>query len=146
MENKETKIIAAWCGTGKTYICENTNVSCLEIEYWKYKDGGKQKEYLSDIKESFGKVNYIFISTDPEGLELLNNEKYKIILVYPKLELRNEYLDRYINRNSPPDFIGAFMKYWVPWIIELEKQFYCKQIVLKSGQYLQDVLEFLDES
>jgi hypothetical protein len=136
----KTIIYAAFCGTGKTYFCEKVDSNTIEIEYWKYKDKGLQKEYIRDIKESFGKVNFIFISTDPEGLQLLNDNGFNIILVYPKNELRNEYLDRYIIRDSPTDFIGAFMKYWDVWINELKKQNYCIHVILESNQYLQDII------
>ncbi len=137
--NKNTILFAAFCGTGKTFICDK-NIEAVEIEYWMYKDKGLQKEYINDIKNKFGTVDYIFISTDPEGLKLIHSEGFNITLVYPKNELRNEYLDRYIERDSPYDFIGVFMKYWNPWINELKEQTYCKHIVLESGQYLQDVI------
>ncbi len=140
MRNLKTILCAAFCGSGKTYICEKTNIKAIEIEYWKYKDIGLQKEYIEDVRKNIGKVDYIFISTDPEGLKLLHEDGFEITLVYPENELRNEYLDRYIVRDSPYDFIGTFMKYWNLWIDELKDQKYCKHIVLKSGQYLKDVL------
>lgn len=142
MENYNTILCASWCGTGKTYICENTDISSIEIEYWEYKDG-LQREYVEDIKKYFGKVHYIFIATDPEGLRLLHNEGFNITLVYPKNELREEYLDRYINRGSSADFIGTFMKYWNTWIDELKDQSYCKHIILDKGQYLEDIINGL---
>ena len=135
-----TILCAAFCGAGKTYICEKTDIKSIEVEYWKYKDKGLQKEYIEDIKKHFGKVDYIFIATDPEGLKLLHNEGFDITLIYPRETLRNEYLDRYVERDSPSDFIGAFMKYWHPWINELKEQTYCNHIVLEKGQYLQDVI------
>ena len=135
-----TTLYAAFCGTGKTYICEKTNIKSIEIEYWKYKDKGLQKEYLKYIKDQIEKVDYIFISTDPDGLKLLNKEGYDITLVYPENELRNEYLDRYIKRDSSYDFIGTFMKHWHIWINELKEQKYCKHIVLKSGEYISDII------
>ena len=141
MENK-THICAAWPGTGKTYICEKGD-NAIEIEYWKYKDEGLKEEYIKDVEDNFGKVDYIFISTDPEGLKILHNRGFNIILVYPENKLREEYLDRFIERDSPCDFIGAFMKYWNMWLNELKKQEYCKHIVLESGQYLQDVINRL---
>ena len=135
----KTKLIASFCGTGKTYLC-STKKNAIEIEFWKYKDNSKD-QYISDIKQYFGKVDYILISTDPEGLRLLNEHGFNIILIYPNINLRNEYLDRYIDRDSPPDFIGTFMKYWILWINELKEQNYCeKHIVLESNQYLSDVL------
>lgn len=136
----DTVLCAAFCGAGKTFICEKTDVKAVEVEYWKYKDCGLQNQYIEDVKKHIGEVDYIFISTDPEGMKLLDDEGFDITLVYPKNELRCEYLDRYIDRDSSYDFIGTFMKYWNIWIDELKEQKYCKHIVLDSGQYLQDVL------
>jgi hypothetical protein len=136
----KTILYAAFPGTGKTYICNNTNIKAIEIEYWKYKEKGLFKEYVSDVKKHFNNVDYIFLSTDPEGLKLLHNEGFEITLVYPDNNLRNEYLDRYIDRDSPYDFIGTFMKHWNLWIDELKTINYCKHIILKNRQYLNDIL------
>ena len=65
-------------------------------------------------------------------LKLLKDEGFEITLVYPENELRNEYLDRYIARDSPYDFIGSLMKYWDKFINELKEQKYCKHKVLKT--------------
>lgn len=99
---------------------------------------GLEKEYVSDIKKQIGKVDYIFLSTDIEGLKLLKG--FNIVLDYPENNLRNEYLDRFIDRDSPYDFIGTFMKHWNIWIDELKDQNYCKHIILKNGEYLQNIL------
>ncbi len=136
----KTVICAAFCGSGKTFICEKTDIKAIEIEYWKYIEKGIQKQYIKDIKKQIGKVNYIFISTDPESLKLLNKEGFDITLIYPENELREEYLNRYIERDSSTDFIGSFMKYWNPWINELKEQ-KGKHIVLKKDQYLLDILK-----
>jgi hypothetical protein len=140
--NIKTIICAAFCGSGKTFICEKTDIKAIEIEYWKYIEKGIQKQYIKDIKKQLGKVDYIFISTDPESLKLLNKEGLDIILIYPENELREEYLNRYIERDSSTDFIGSFMKYWNPWINELKEQ-KGKHIVLKKDQYLLDILKKL---
>jgi len=42
-------------------------------------------------------------------MRLLNDEGFEITLVYPKNELRNEYLDRYIDRGNPYHFIDIFI-------------------------------------
>ena len=138
-----TTIIAAFPGTGKTFLCATTNIKAVEIEYWKYKDKGLQNRYIKDIKKHLGTVEYIFIATDPEGLRLLYNEGLKITLVYPRIDLRNEYLDRYIRRSDSVDFIGAFMKYWEPWINELIHNEDHTHIILHSGEYLIDVINKL---
>jgi hypothetical protein len=135
-----TILYAAFCGTGKTYLCNNSDIKAIEVEYWQYKEKGLQKEYVQDIKKLIGKVDYIFIATDPEGLRLLNKEGFDITLVYPKNELRNEYLDRYIDRDSSYNFIGTFMKNWNLWINELKEQKHYNHIILDSGQYLKDII------
>lgn len=136
----KTKIYAVFCGAGKTYVCEKTKINSVEVEYWKYKENDLNKEYVEEIKGHLGLVEYIFVSTEPDGLKLLHDEGLDITLVYPKNELRNEYLDRYLNRDSPYEFIGAFMKYWDSWINELKGLTYCNHIVLESGQYLESIL------
>ena len=140
MPKVKLTLYAAFCGTGKTYLCEQTDINAIEIEYWKYKDKGLEKKYIKDIKKQIRNTDYIFISTEPDGLKLLQKHGFDIILVYPENELRNEYLDRYIARDSPSDFIGVFMKYWNNWLNELKEQDYCKHKVLKSGEYLQNIL------
>ena len=136
--NVKTVICAAFCGTGKTTICKNSQIKAIEIEYWKYK--GLKNEFLQDIKKNIGLVDIILIQTDSESLNLLHHEGIEIVLVYPNVKLRNEYLDRYIDRDNPYDFIGSMMKYWNQNINELSKRKYCKHILLEKNQYLNDII------
>lgn len=136
-----TVLCAAFCGSGKTFICNNSEHRAVEVEFWQYKSKGLTKEFIRDVKKHYGKVDYIFLSTDPDGLELLNKEGYDITLVYPERELRNEYLDRYIERENPYDFIGTMMLRWNKIIDELDELTYCKKIILKEGEYLKDVID-----
>ena len=135
----KTIIVAAFCGTGKTYLCKK-NKKTVELEYWKYKNDARFDDYIEDLNEYIGNYDYVFISTEPEGLRLLHQRGFEMILVYPNKELRNEYLDRYIERDSPYDFIGANMKYWHEWLDDLEKEDYCKHVILETGEYLEDAL------
>jgi len=107
------------------------------VEFWQYKS---QKQYIQDVKAQLGKVDFVFLSTEVEGLQLLHNEGLEIFLVYPQKNLRNEYLDRYIERDNPYDFIGTMMKFWDTTIEKLQEQKYCKQFVLEKNQYLSDIL------
>jgi hypothetical protein len=139
MSKLETKTIlcAAFPGTGKTFICNNSKLKAIEVEFWQYES---QKQYIQDVKAQIGKVDFVFLSTEVEGLQLLYNEGLEICLVYPKKNLRNEYLDRYIERDNPYDFIGTMMKFWDTTIEKLQEQKYCKHFVLEKNQYLNDVL------
>ena len=140
MENNiKTVLCASFCGTGKTFICENSQIKAVEVEYWQYK--GQEKEFLQDIKKHIGIVDIIFLQTDSESLNILHDEGLEIILIYPQKNLRNEYLDRYIERDNPYDFIGSMMKYWDKTIDELSNRKYCKHFVLEKNQYISDVIE-----
>ena len=137
---RPTVLCAAFCGSGKTFICNSSEFSAIEVEFWEYKNKGLEKQYVRDVKKQIGKVDYVFLATDPDGLDLLNKEGLDIVLVYPKKELRNEYLDRYIERDNPYDFIGTMMLRWNKIIDELDELPYCKKIILKEGEYLSDVI------
>ena len=50
----KTILCASFCGTGKTFICENSQFKAVEVEYWKYK--GVEKEFLQDVKKLIGVV------------------------------------------------------------------------------------------
>jgi hypothetical protein len=143
---KNTLVVSAFPGTGKTFICSLNTVSAIEVEYWKYKNEGLEDKYVDDVRKQIGVVDYVFISTDPECLERLRKDGIDFTLVYPENNLRNEYLERYIKRDSPYEFIGTFMKYWDLWIDELKKQKNCRRIILKSGEYLSDYFKVAEES
>ena len=139
-------VYAAFCGTGKSYLCNNFPEDYKEIECWDYRNGDFPNNYVKEVIKMMGKIKILFISTDPVILREINKLDIKIHLVYPENELRNEYLDRYIDRDNSYDFIGTMMKNWNIWINELKEQTYCQHIVLKSGQYLQDVLKMKNKS
>ncbi len=140
MDLTKQVLYAAFCGTGKTYLCNTFPDTYKELECWEYRQGDFPNNYIADAMGLFTKTNYLFISTDPVILQAID-KRIQIHLFYPENKLRNEYLDRYIQRNSSHEFIGAFMKYWDIWIDELKEQKYCKHTILKSGEYLQDVLD-----
>lgn len=139
--NKETIIVAAFCGTGKSYLCKYYPNNYKEIECWEYRKENFPNNYIDDVLNTLGKIKYLFISTDPIILKGLNKLGLKIQLIYPANELRNEYLDRFIDRDNPYDFIGTIMKNWDIWINELKEQNYCKHTILESGCYLSDYFE-----
>lgn len=135
------EVIAAFCGTGKSYLCKNYPNKFHEIECWEYRRGDFPKNYVKDVLDILNTSNKkLFISSDPVILNELNNYDISIKLFYPSNELREEYLDRYINRTSPCDFIGAVMINWHKWLNELKMQDYCDHTVLYENQFLMDVI------
>lgn len=135
-----TLVCSAFCGTGKTYICNNIN-NVIEFECWKYDNDNFPSNYINDIKLQIGKVDIIFISTNPVVLKQLNRSGIDITLVYPRNELKQEYLERYKQRGSSKDFIEMIDKNWYNWLDEINNQTYCNHIILDSGEYLLEKLK-----
>lgn len=137
----ETILISSFCGTGKSYLCRNFPDICMEFECWEYRKGDFPDNYVQDVISAIGKTKYLFISTDPIILKALSKLGINIKLFYPANQLRSEYLDRFIERDSPQDFIGAIMKNWDKWLNELKEQDYCEHIVFNKGEYLREHLK-----
>jgi len=137
---RQTLIVSAFCGTGKTYLCENSNKKTIEFECWKYDKSAFPNNCVADIKSKIGKTDIIFISTNPLVLNALTKIGKKIILIYPELKLKNEYMNRYSDRGSSNDFILMLSKYWDSWLKEIKENKNCEHIRLKTGEYIVNVL------
>ncbi len=137
---EKTLIISAFCGTGKTYLCEKSGGKLIEAECWKYSDkSGFPRNIVRYVISMCGTVNGIFISTNPMVLNALPS-KMDVILIYPELALKDEYIERFVSRSSSDDFISMLSKYWKIWIMEIMMRNQSRHIVLKSGQYIESVL------
>ena len=80
------------------------------------------------------------VSSHKEVRDALVQNGIKFTLVYPDISIKDEYIQRYIDRGSPEPFINLLTKNWELWIGELNTQIGCNKIKLKEGQYLSDVL------
>jgi hypothetical protein len=137
---KKTPIIAAFCGTGKTYTCQESAGRLIEFECWKYSNRpGFPHSVVKHIISKCGTVDGIFISTNPMVLNVLPS-KMDVTLVYPELSLKDEYIARFVGRDSSDDFISMLSKYWRLWIVEVMARPGEHHIVLKSGEYVESVL------
>jgi thioesterase domain-containing protein len=65
----------------------------------------------------------------------------KFTLVYPDKSIKDEYIQRYIDRGNNETFVNLLENNWDDWISDMEKQKGCKHIKLQSGQYLSDVVK-----
>lgn len=146
MKVGDTILCAGFCGTGKSYLCNNFPEQFTEIECWEYQGGAKvdfPNNCVSDIVSTVGKVKYIMISTNPVVSKKLTELGYSVNLYYPEEKLKAEYFKRYIDRKTHSELMEVLDKYWYEWLNELMKlkeQDGYNHTVLKSGQYLQDFL------
>lgn len=162
----DTVLIAGFPGVGKSYFCTrkphdyDNDYLDLQDKLFKYL---KEIETSSDIKEALhpswplnylhyvnssihhqaSKKRYVFISTGARIIDdilCFKQELHyiKIFLVYPSLEIREEYINRF--KYFPEYYKTALNDKYDSWVNRLSQLEGCEHIVLKKGQYLADFM------
>ena len=139
-------LVAAFPGTGKTYYCYRDadympQGFATDSDSSKFDKANFPANYIEHIKEKI-KQGYarIFISSHKEVRDALVANGLKFTLVYPKENLKEEYLQRYKERGSSQAFIDLIDKNWSNWLFELHRQAGCTHIELESGQFISNVM------
>lgn len=136
-----TMIISAFPGCGKShYFRNNENKTVLDSDSSTFDKSDFPRNYIEHIKSNIGKADVIMVSSHKEVREALVENDIFFTLVYPEPSIKEEYIQRYIDRGSPESFVNLLTNNWNNWISELEEQKSCDKITLKEGQYLSDVI------
>lgn len=138
---KTAILISAFPGTGKTYYYNNTNLNVMDSDSSNFSKSGFPDNYMKHIKENINKADIIFISSHQVVRNALVREGFDFILVYPDISLMNEYLLRYQHRGGDDIFIQLLKENWKIWCNEMLEQKNCRHYVLKSGEYITDMLK-----
>lgn len=140
---KNTIVISAFPGTGKThyYSAKSTRGKyVLDSDSSKFDKSEFPQNYIDHIKSQNGKVNIIFVSSHKEVREALVANEIGFILVYPEIGLKDEYIERFKKRGSSEAFISLLLDKFEEWVTQLMNQKDCVHNVLKSGQYISDII------
>lgn len=144
------QIVAGFPGIGKSHLFKNPQgfvVADSDSSFFSWADPVAKvrhpewpKNYIQNIFDAETSVDILCVSTHKEVRDEMAMNGIRYNLVYPSLEMRSEYIQRYKDRGSDPEFIALLKRMYEPWINELATQKGCKHIVLQSGQYLADVV------
>lgn len=146
-KEKGTKqmLIAGFPGTGKSSYC-NIDADYMPQGFATDSDSSKfdksefPQNYIEHIKEKMAEgYARIFISSHKLVRDALVENGLDFTLVYPKQELKEEYLNRYKERGSSDAFIELIAENWDLWLDELRNQKGCQHIELESGQFMSNV-------
>ena len=149
-------IVAAFAGTGKTYLGRQYPDKILDLECMPYKynyEPGtvfseKDKatiwdisddwpyNYVKRIQEVVNDYEIILIPPDMLVLELLRFDSMPYILVYPNRQCRDEYKERFILRGNQEEFIYVFIDGWDRFIDAYEKLCCTARLTLDCGEFL----------
>jgi len=143
-------LISGFPGIGKSTLFNTAGeLKFLDSDStnFSWKDKEKQernpewpKNYLDHIASNIDKNDAVFISTHKEVRDALTAAGIPFTLVYPSLEMKEEYIQRYLDRGNNPQFVELLKQHYETWITELMAQKGCTHVVLGQGQYLSDVM------
>ncbi len=140
-QKNNTLIVSAFPGCGKSHFFrENKNKIVLDSDSSKFDKSDFPNNYIEHIKSNIGKADIILVSSHKEVRDALVENNIKFTLVYPDKSIKDEYIQRYIDRGNSEKFVELLTKNWLTWIDELDNQIGCKKIKLNKGEYLSDVI------
>lgn len=154
---KDTKIISAFPACGKTYVFENfkdkvildsdsSKFSWVIVGNQKVRHPDFPQNYINHIKENIGKADYILVSTHENVRRALEEAGIDFYLVYPERNLKEEWIGRCFLRGNRENFCLLIADNWDNWMDDLEEDSKNhKFITLRSGEYLSNVIKFMDE-
>lgn len=128
-----TKIISAFPGTGKTFYHSKHPETTLDSDSsnfsWILDENGSKtnvrnpdfpNNYIQHVKENIGKYEFIFVSSHKEVRDALIKNNIFFYLVYPSINRKNEFIQRYKDRGNTESFIKLVDDKWVEWISDIE--------------------------
>ena len=154
-------IIAAYAGTGKTTLANMYPERFADFVLMPYKyeleedkdcgDAGKANSdnfqrpdwpynYIAAIQEAMHDGKHLLIPTDYLTLAHLQAKNIPYVLCYPEREAKEIYRRRYMDRGNNENFIDIFAEHWDNWIDMFEQDNHGHHVVLRSNEYLSDVI------
>lgn len=148
---KKAKIISGFPGVGKSTLLKSTSEKVvLDSDSSNFswanqlkgeRDPNWPNNYIDHIKNETDKADVILVSSHDVVRNALVANGIDFALVYPSLEMKEEYIQRYKDRGSNEKFILLLEANYETWIKELMSQKGCNHVVLQPGQYLSDVVD-----
>lgn len=151
-------IISAFAGVGKTTFANKYSDKVIELESGNFKWLNDEKSnenkrtinpkfpinYLEAIKSANSKYKIVLISQHEIIRKCLDAVRLDYIIVYPNIDTKQEYIDRYNNRGNLSNYVELMSKEWDNWIGALNNVNNHKKIILNHGEYLENYIDFVD--
>ena len=138
------KIISGFSNIGKSTLSNNKKYKIIDFDtHYFRKEGNWVEMYIECMLALQEKYDFVFITTYGDVLQVLNERGIEYTLIYPKMELKEEYRQRAIARGSDDEFVNGFFSRWEKHINDCEKNKVPKRIILESNQFLSDVIDLV---
>lgn len=131
------QVICGFPGIGKSTMFKNKgDAKILDSDSSTFDKSEFPANYIKHIQEKTAEGYTILASSHDTVRKALVEAGIPFVLVYPRLECRDEYLRRYQKRGSPQAFIDLLADNFNKWIDGCLQQKRCAHYVLRSGEYL----------
>lgn len=139
-------VVAAFPGTGKTHLANlhsdvcDSDSSTFSWE-WQHPEVRVRRRdwpdnYIKHIRFQRDTGYTVLVSTHEEVRQALVAEGIGFLLVYPRADLRAEYLGRMRARGSFPGLIEKIDNEWLSMMKSCQSQAGCAHVVLGPGEFL----------
>jgi hypothetical protein len=136
-----TLVVSAFPGCGKSHLFRNKGEKkILDSDSSTFDKSQFPDNYITHIKSNLGNVDIILVSSHKVVRDALEKEGIDFTLVYPNREIKDEYIQRYVDRGNDDKFVELLKSNWNNWMDELENQTGCNKVELKEGEYLSDII------
>jgi hypothetical protein len=135
------RIICGFPGVGKSTLFANSQGKITDSDSSKFDKSQFPQNYINHINQKLDEGYTVLCSTHKIVRDALVANGMDFVLVYPALNCRDEYIDRYINRGSPQPFIDMMKEKWVDFVVECSSQQNCLHVCLGQGQFLPSLEE-----
>lgn len=131
------QVICGFPGVGKSTLVRNdTTGLVLDSDSSTFDKADFPANYIEHIKAKTAEGYTILASSHDTVRNALVAAGIPFVLVYPTLDCKDEYLQRYRDRGSPEAFVNLLDQNWFAWITGCMKQTGCAHYVIGQGQFV----------
>ena len=140
-------ILSGWPGIGKSHFKKNSKFVVHDsdsTQFSKLENGEPNPNFVDEYITHISKLaetepdSIILVSTHQMVLEKLAQSGLMYYVIIPKPELKDEYIQRYIERGSPQPMIDLISNNWTPWLEHIKANH--KYFELESEEFLSDFI------
>lgn len=146
-------VVSGFPGVGKSYLFDHAGELTIldsDSSQFSWREPGIYNtrfpiNYMEHIQANKDTCDLLLVSSHGVVRNALIKAQIKFTIVYPSVEMKEEFIQRYLERGSTVGFIELVSQMWEEWISEIEaidSEFVTK-IKLEPGQYLKDRLDEL---
>jgi hypothetical protein len=131
------KVISGFPGVGKSTLYRNRgDLPILDSDSSGFDKSEFPDNYLRHIEDAIAAGYTVLSSSHDPVRKGLVDRGIPFVLVYPALNCREEYLQRYRDRGSPKPFVDMMADKWVDFVVGCSMQKGCYHVCLGKGEFM----------